>query len=222
MVSAKIEFEGSKLAAALIKFQADLPDVNLDATNPHFNSRFASLPGITKVVLPKLAEHGLSFTAGGEYVDGHYGLSATLLHESGEERSGFFPIIATDPQKIGSAITYARRYLLASLTGIVADADDDGNAASLPTKAEATAATAQARVAKAQAAAKPVERVNGVGDNRVREVQEDVRANYIDTKKVTIAELNDEVKKYEAKGKNRAQAMEAVLADLKERFKEGK
>lgn len=131
MATAKIEKnDGKTLADALIAFQADLPDIGLDSENPHFKSKFASLPKITKVVLPKLAENGLSFTAGGVIQEGQFGLSASLLHESGEERSGFFPITATDPQKIGSAITYARRYLLASLTGIVADADDDGNAAS--------------------------------------------------------------------------------------------
>lgn len=211
MVSAHVEFEGSKLAKALSEFQANLPDVNLDATNPHFNSRFASLPGISKVVLPKLAEHGLSFTAGGEYVDGHYGLSATLLHESGEERSGFFPIIATDPQKIGSAITYARRYLLASLTGIVADADDDGNAASLPTKAEQTASTAQARVAKATTA--PA--AKGTLTNLVQSTKDDIRVNYIEKGLISGPEVNAAHEAHTKAGKNSAQAMEAVLADLK-------
>lgn len=214
MASAKIEFEGSKLAQALVKFQADLPDIGLDSENPHFKSKFASLPKITKIVLPKLAENGLSFTAGGVVYEGQFGLSATLLHESGEERSGFFPIIATDPQKIGSAITYARRYLLASLTGIVADVDDDGNGASLPTKAEQTASTAQARVAKA--VTPPRNPTTGTGT--VQSVKDDLRINYINAKKITGDEVNDLVKVYEAKGNNQAQAMALVLADLKERF----
>lgn len=205
MASAKIEFEGSKLAAALIEFQADLPDIGLDSENPHFKSKFASLPKITKIVLPLLAANRLSFTAGGVMQDGQFGLSATLLHESGEERSGFFPIIATDPQKIGSAITYARRYLLASLTGIVADADDDGNAASLPTKAEATAATAQARVAKAQP----------VAQGKVQSTKDDIRVNYIEKGLISGPEVNAAHEAYTKAGKNSAQAMESVLADLK-------
>lgn len=204
MASAKIEFEGSKLAQALVKFQADLPDIGLDSENPHFKSKFASLPKITKIVLPKLAENGLSFTAGGVVQDGQFGLSATLLHESGEERSGFFPIIATDPQKIGSAITYARRYLLASLTGIVADADDDGNAASLPSKAEQTASTAQARVAKAKTL--PL---------TVQYTKDDIRVNYIEKGLISGPEVNAAHEAYTKAGKNSAQAMEAVLADLK-------
>ena len=205
MVKAYVESgEGSKLAAALVKFQADLPDIGLDSENPHFKSKFASLPKITKIVLPKLAEHGLTFTSGGTVLDGQFGLSATLLHESGEERSGFFPIIATDPQKIGSAFTYARRYLLSSLTGIVADADDDGNGASLPTQGEKQASAAQQRVANAQPKA----------TGGVQSTKDKLRVNYIETGKVTSDELNDRVAAYQKQGKNQAQAMEAVLKDL--------
>lgn len=206
MVKAYVESgEGSKLAAALIKFQADLPDIGLDSENPHFKSKFASLPKITKIILPKLAENGLTFTAGGSYVEGQYGLLAHLVHESGERESGFFPIIATDPQKIGAATTYARRYMLAALTGIVADADDDGNAASLPTKAEATAATAQARVAKAQP----------VAQGKVQNTKDDIRVNYIEKGLISGPEVNAAHEAYAKAGKNSAQAMEAVLADLK-------
>lgn len=212
MASARIEFEGSKLAAALVKFQADLPDIGLDSENPHFKSKFASLPKITKIVLPKLAEHGLTFTSGGTVLDGQFGLSATLLHESGEERSGFFPIIATDPQKIGSAFTYARRYLLSSLTGIVADADDDGNGASLPTQGEKQAIAANDRVVKA---AQSVSGRGGAATNGgVQTTKDKLRVNYIETGKVTSDELNDRVAAYQKQGKNQAQAMEAVLKDL--------
>lgn len=206
MVKAYVESgEGSKLAAALIKFQADLPDIGLDSENPHFKSKFASLPKITKIILPKLAENDLTFTAGGSYVEGQYGLLAHLVHESGERESGFFPIIATDPQKIGAATTYARRYMLAALTGIVADADDDGNAASLPTKAEQTASTAQARVAKAQP----------VAQGKVQSTKDDIRVNYIEKGLISGPEVNAAHEAYTKAGKNSAQAMEAVLADLK-------
>jgi hypothetical protein len=39
------------------------------------------------------------------------------------------PFLKADPQAVGSAITYARRYALAAIVGIVADDDDDGNQA---------------------------------------------------------------------------------------------
>lgn len=121
---------------ALASFQADLPEVGLDALNPHFKSKYASLSNITKKVFPKLAEHGFAFSVGSFVDNGVLILDAHLIHESGESRSAQFPITETNSQKVGSAVTYYRRYALAALTGIVADEDDDGNVASQPTATE--------------------------------------------------------------------------------------
>lgn len=132
------------LAQALAAFQAELPEINLDSENPHFRSKFASLPNITRIVLPKLSEHGLAFSAGSRVEEGLLILEAKLLHESGEYESASFPITETNPQKVGSAVTYYRRYALAALTGVVADADDDGNAASNPSPAERKVQAAKA------------------------------------------------------------------------------
>jgi hypothetical protein len=194
----------SGLAGALVAFQADLPEIGLDAENPHFKSKFASLPNITKIVLPKLAEQGLSFTAGGAIVEGQFGLSAALLHTSGEERSGFFPIIATDPQKIGSAITYARRYMLASLTGIVADADDDGNAASIPTVAE-----------------RQLDKARNTGtSNRPApskdSPKEKIRVEWIEKGKVTKEKVNARMQHFKGEGLTGDAIWAAILAELEE------
>ncbi len=139
------------LVEALIEFQKDLPAVGLDGDNPHFKSKFATLGNVTKEVLPKLNAVGLSYTVGSFVDNGVLILDAHLLHESGDSRSMQFPITATDPQKVGSAVTYYRRYALAALTGVVADVDDDGNTASQKTVGEQRAerptppAAAQAR-----------------------------------------------------------------------------
>jgi hypothetical protein len=210
MANASIQYEGSKLTAALVKFQADLPDIGLDSENPHFKSKFASLPNITKIVLPKLAEQGLSFSAGGVILEGQFGLSASLLHESGEERSGFFPITATDPQKIGSAITYARRYLLASLTGIVADADDDGNAASITSQVEN-------KVAAAKQPDKPSPATARRGKTDDQKAIDAVKAKIRPFIKgdVTAETVNSRVAEAEKTyGKNSVAAYEAVLSEL--------
>lgn len=135
------------LAEALIAFQADLPSVALDATNPHFKSKYASLGSVTKAVLPKLSEHGLAFSVGSFVDNGLLIVDAHLIHESGESRSLQFPITEANPQKIGSALSYARRYALSALTGVVADEDDDGNAASTPSAAERQIAKAASRPA---------------------------------------------------------------------------
>lgn len=133
------------LTQALTAFQADLPRVELDAVNPHFKSKYASLGSVTKAVLPKLTEHGFAFSVGSFVDNGLLVVDAHLMHESGESRSLQFPITETNPQKIGSALSYARRYALSALTGVVADEDDDGNAASTPSAAERQIQKAQSR-----------------------------------------------------------------------------
>lgn len=120
------------LVQALAEFQKELPMIDLDGQNPHFKSKYATLGNITKKVLPALAEHGLAFSVGSFVDNGLLVVDAHLIHESGESRSAQFPITETNPQKVGSAVTYYRRYALSALTGIVADEDDDGNAASAP------------------------------------------------------------------------------------------
>jgi hypothetical protein len=156
MATAKTTEPGSTygkktLVEALIEFQKDLPAVGLDSTNPAFKSKYASLGAVTKAVIPKLTEHGFAFSVGSFVDNGVLVVDAHLVHESGESRSLQFPITETLPQKVGSAITYARRYALAALTGVVADEDDDGNAASQKTVGEQRAerptppAAAQAR-----------------------------------------------------------------------------
>lgn len=131
------------LVEALASFQADLPEIKLDGLNPHFKSKFATLANITREVFPRLAENGLAFSVGSLVDNGLLIVDAHLIHESGESRSMQIPITETNPQKIGSALSYYRRYSLTSLTGIVADEDDDGNAASAP--APAPLRNAQAR-----------------------------------------------------------------------------
>lgn len=129
-IAPKAAKKGKTLAEALALFQAELPTVDLDSSNPHFKSKFASLSNITKKVIPVLTKHGFSYTVGSYMDNGVLVIQAHLLHESGESRDFQFPITETQPQKIGSAITYAKRYAIQALTGVVADEDDDGNAAS--------------------------------------------------------------------------------------------
>jgi len=64
-----------------------------------------------------------------------------LLHSSGEYIS---EVVTTrsqkdDPQGLGSALTYLRRYALAAVVGVTATEDDDGNAASTPANARVAA-----------------------------------------------------------------------------------
>ena len=127
------------LAAALAEFQKALPRVIKDktvdsvsrTTGKRTKYSYAGLPDVSEVVLPKMAEFGLSFCCRPTlHPEFGFVLAFQLLHTSGEERSGFYPLNRDDsPQARGSAITYARRYCLCAVTGVAADEDDDAQTA---------------------------------------------------------------------------------------------
>jgi hypothetical protein len=124
-----------KLNAALAAFQAELPRVPKDA-RAHIPGRdayeYADIEDMSRIVLPLLGKHGLSFSAMPVLRDdGKKVLRYALLHSSGEERGGDFELPANvNAQGMGSAITYARRYTLGPITGVAPGGDDDdGNAA---------------------------------------------------------------------------------------------
>jgi hypothetical protein len=125
----------TKLSIALVKAQGELNAVSKDGKNPHFKSTYATLQNIVESTRDVLHRHGLAVVQTFSQTDGTYiDLTTTLVHESGEWISGTITVRPTkpDPQGLGSAATYARRYAYAAILGIVADDDDDGNAASAP------------------------------------------------------------------------------------------
>lgn len=121
-----------EIALALSKAQGQFDHAKKDVKNEFFKSKYADLASVIDAAKKPLSDNGLAVV---QVVDadneGGIYLETTLLHSSGEWISGRYPIkpIKTDPQSVGSAITYARRYAFSAMTGIAAD-DDDGNAAS--------------------------------------------------------------------------------------------
>ena len=130
------------LAGALAKAQLQIEPASKNATNPHFRSHYADLASIWDACRGPLNTNGLSivqFPCDGDV--GRTGLCTMLLHSSGEFIS---EVVTTrsqkdDPQGLGSALTYLRRYALAAVVGVTATEDDDGNAASTPANARAAA-----------------------------------------------------------------------------------
>ena len=122
----------SQLAAALCKAQAQIRGAAKDATNPHFQSRYADLASVWEACRKPLTDNGLSVVQFTRYHADLQGfvLVTKLLHVSGESEEGITPLLTGkgDMQALGSAITYARRYGLAAMVGVAPD-DDDGNAA---------------------------------------------------------------------------------------------
>ncbi len=148
------------LASALAAFQADIPTPAKDssATIPSakgagYKYDYASLDKITPLILGKLAEVGIAYTAAPDLTEIGFGLRAKLVHESGDEFGGFYPLgNPNNPaQAIGAAITYARRYALLALTGVAPGGEDDDGASA--TEAQAKAPEVQSAAPKKATAA---------------------------------------------------------------------
>lgn len=119
------------ISKALVKFQSKLKPVTKDSKNPFFQSRYADLSSILQAVMPILSESGLALTQPMR-IDGDKTILITkLIHESGESiASEMILPTHSDPQKLGSLITYYKRYQLQALLGISTEEDDDGNSVS--------------------------------------------------------------------------------------------
>jgi hypothetical protein len=119
------------IAAAIATFHIHCGKVAKSADNPFFKSKYAPLPEILEAIAEPLKQAKLSFA---QFPDGD-SLTTILMHpESGEwmEASYAMHPVKSDPQAVGSAITYARRYALGAILGLNIDEDDDGNKASAP------------------------------------------------------------------------------------------
>lgn len=124
----------TNIAKALQVFHLKMGKIKKDGNNPFFKSKYATLTNILDNIAEPLTEAGLIFT---QFPDGENGLTTLLLHpESGEflEATGNMHPKDNDPQALGSAITYNRRYHLGAILGLNIEEDDDGNAATKPNK----------------------------------------------------------------------------------------
>lgn len=120
----------SNLSKALIDFNVRVTKISKDAKNPFFKSNYASLSNIQDAISKPLAESGLVYS---QMPTGVNGLCTILIHaDSGEYLMDSFIMPVSkpnDPQAVGSAITYAKRYALAGILALNIDDDDDGNKA---------------------------------------------------------------------------------------------
>ena len=113
-----------ELSKALATFHTQVGKIGKDAKNPFFKSNYASLPHILTEIAEPLEKAGLVIT---QFPDGQ-GLTTMLIHsESGEYLMAKYdmPVAkANDPQALGSAISYARRYAVSSILSLKIDDDD--------------------------------------------------------------------------------------------------
>lgn len=133
------------LYPALLAAQRQFGAVKKDAKNPAFRSNYATLQSILETIEGPLWDNGLlvvqqfqydKIAHGGAAGEGTPILITRLVHAaSGESIESVVAVSSKDPhdpQKVGSAITYYRRYSLLSLLGLTPEEDDDGHAASQP------------------------------------------------------------------------------------------
>ena len=128
----KEEDEMSELMKAFVKAQAELKNPAMDSTDPHFKSKFASLKAVREAVYPVFNKHGLAIVHKGVQADTGLAINTVVIHESGEDMDCgtlFIPVRNDNPQSYCSAMTYARRYTLQGVAGVVGDPDDDGSGA---------------------------------------------------------------------------------------------
>lgn len=127
----------NELATALSIAQGQIQPAKKDADNPYFKSKYADLSAIWEVCREPLSKNGLSVSQFVENEGEFVVVTTMLLHKSGQWLSSALSLkpVKNDPQGYGSAATYGRRYGLSAIVGIVADVDDDGNAATFGAKA---------------------------------------------------------------------------------------
>ena len=117
------------MAAAVVAAYAELGHVKKDGTGHH--GKYATIGAVLDASKPILAKHGLAVMQYPAPSDpGTVTIVTMLVHESGETFTdgGLRMPAPNEPQKVGGAITYARRYALMTFLGL-ADTDDDGQTA---------------------------------------------------------------------------------------------
>lgn len=119
--------------AALIKAQSEFKPIikNATANTGTFSYSYMTLDALLDAVKPGLSKNDLGIIQN-IVTDENKKMfvNTKVIHKSGEFIDNTCPVIGNviDMQKLGSAITYARRYGLQSMLGIFAESDDDGAA----------------------------------------------------------------------------------------------
>jgi len=144
--------EIGKLTEALCNAQARIEGAKEDATNPFFKSKYADLSSIWRACKKPLCENGLAIFQTIENGGDKIYLVTTLAHTSGQWMRSYMPVIMTkqDPQSVGSAVTYSRRYALSAMVG-VCPADDDAEAAMQPIRKPSMPVISKAQVEELEA-----------------------------------------------------------------------
>lgn len=122
------------LSSALNKAQKEIGAAHKGANNPFFKSKYADLGAVMEACKEALNKNGICVLQPVTTEESSTFVETVLLHESGEWIASSLRVSCKNPdnpQEMGSAISYARRYSLQSIMFIPAE-DDDGEKATAP------------------------------------------------------------------------------------------
>ncbi len=125
----------AKAVESLQKAQQEFETPHKDMTNAYLGNKYASLDSCISAIKPALHSNGFALVqSGGKDELGHF-VDTKFVHITGEIFSSkiYLELDKNNMQGVGSAVTYAKRYGLLSLSGMEPDEnpdDDDGNKAS--------------------------------------------------------------------------------------------
>ena len=116
----------------IAQFQKQFPGLEKRHHNTFTKSKYANLDDVINQISPHLLECGLMYYQTiVRHEDGHYVDTVVSTEEGSEIRSSVMInelVEKTGAHGFGAAITYARRYALCTILGLVESGDDDGNA----------------------------------------------------------------------------------------------
>lgn len=116
---------------ALLLAQTEFSVALKDADNSFLQSKYADFESVIEAVKPALKKYKLGFTQltrpAREGEGCSFVLVTRIFHDSGQWIEGEYPVMPSknDPQSMGAAMTYSRRYALQGALGVVTSNEDD-------------------------------------------------------------------------------------------------
>lgn len=121
------------LKQKLFEIRKEIKPIKKTEENPYFKSKYFDINSLVEVVMPLLQKKNILLQQPLIVIDGKTAVKTSLWDTESDDAIESVALLpdGLDAQKIGSAITYLRRYSIQSLLCLEAE-DDDGNVASQP------------------------------------------------------------------------------------------
>ncbi|UKM63202.1 recombinase [Klebsiella phage P-K7R] len=128
----KLSEKFDEVLPALHKARSMFVKVKKDRQNSHLKNKYATLDSVLDAITPALTDNSLMLMQDmiESEAPNRIKVETTVIHTSGQWVKFYaeLPIVKNDPQGVGSAFTYARRYAAAAAFGL-SQADDDAQIA---------------------------------------------------------------------------------------------